>query len=117
MFTDVMRAYSRVRPIHACLISFDLVPDRLTRSQIQNIALHSKKDSPDLDVEGWLYAIRRLPDNITSTYVLFFTTVIPAQLCQPSLMEKKIITAVRPPDLGSCDHEISLCISDRAAAA
>lgn len=62
--------------------------------QIQNIALHSKKDAEELDVEGWMYAARRLPENITTTYVIFFTTVIPPQLCDPSIMDRKIITAV-----------------------
>lgn len=42
-----------------------------------------------------MYAVRRLPENVTTTYVIFFTTVIPPHLCDANIMERKIITAVR----------------------
>ena len=42
-----------------------------------------------------MYAARRLPENVTTTYVVFFTTVVPPQLCDAAIMDRKIVTAVR----------------------
>lgn len=37
-------------------------------------AIHSNLSSSNLDTDAWLYAIRRLPDNITSVHMILFST-------------------------------------------
>eukprot|EP01022_Parablepharisma_sp_SALTPOND_P016268 TRINITY_DN2362_c0_g1_i1.p2 TRINITY_DN2362_c0_g1~~TRINITY_DN2362_c0_g1_i1.p2 ORF type:complete len:925 (-),score=72.83 TRINITY_DN2362_c0_g1_i1:14366-17140(-) len=50
-----------------------------------NSALHPMCNSSDLDIDSWLYANRRLPNNITSTLVFFITTKCPEVLSHPDV--------------------------------
>jgi CRP-like cAMP-binding protein len=40
-------------------------------------AIHANLHSPQLDLEGWTYAIRRLPDTVTSTYTYLLSNHVP----------------------------------------
>lgn len=40
-------------------------------------AIHANLHSSELDIDGWTYAVRRLPDTITSTYVYLLASHIP----------------------------------------
>lgn len=63
----VRRAVSRDMDFSTVLASYrKMVP-----------AIHANLHSPNLDIEGWMYAVRRLPDTITSTYVYLLSNSIP----------------------------------------
>lgn len=53
-FAEIMKSYKRMEP-----------------------AIHAKLHSSELDTNGWMYAVRRLPDAITSTYVYLLSNTIP----------------------------------------
>lgn len=57
--------------------------------------LHPFALSPTLDTNAWLYAIRRLPQNVTSTLVFFITTKNPEVLSHPEV-SSPVKTASRP---------------------
>lgn len=58
-------------------------------------SLHPLCASTGLDVDGWLYSIRRLPSNITSTFIFFITTKTPDMLCHPDVANP-VSTSARP---------------------
>jgi hypothetical protein len=58
-------------------------------------AIHSGIRSPLIDTAGWLYAVRRLPSNLTSTFIFFISSTIPSAFLNESLLSKKIVTAGR----------------------
>jgi len=60
-----------------------------------NSCLHPHANSQELDWKAWLYAIRRLPNNITSTLVFFVTTKHPEILSHPDV-SMPIKTSSRP---------------------
>ena len=43
-------------------------------------ALHPLLNSPNLDISAWKYAIERLPENLTNTFVYHLTTCLPDML-------------------------------------
>ena len=45
-------------------------------AKIEN-CIHSKCNSPEIDTSAWLYAVRRLPDNITSTFCFDLGRALP----------------------------------------
>jgi hypothetical protein len=49
----------------------------------------------EIDTGAWLYAIRRLPANVTVTYVFLFLTQVPPIFLHPGLNNKKIVTSGR----------------------
>ena len=60
-------------------------------------AIHANLHSSELDIEGWTYAVRRLPDTITSTYVYLLANHIPMPFMHPKfdLSEVQVKTAAR----------------------
>lgn len=42
-----------------------------------NSSLHPRMSSPEIDISAWKYAIRRLPEDITTTFVFYGTTRLP----------------------------------------
>jgi CRP-like cAMP-binding protein len=60
-------------------------------------AIHAKVHSSALDIEGWTYAIRRLPDTITSTSVFLLSNSLPLPFMHPSfdLEEISVPSAAR----------------------
>ncbi len=59
-------------------------------------ALHPMCESTSLDVDAWLYANRRLPQNVTSTLVFFVTTKCPEILSHPDVALVSVKTSSRP---------------------
>ena len=67
-------------------------------------AIHARLHSPLLDIEGWTYAIRRLPDTVTCTYVYLLSNSVPlpfmnenfdlAQVSVPSASRRRLAFAV-----------------------
>jgi CRP-like cAMP-binding protein len=67
-------------------------------------AIHAKLHSSSLDIEGWTYAIRRLPDTVTSTYVYLLSNSVPmpfmhenfdlAEISVPSDARRRLAFAV-----------------------
>lgn len=53
-------------------------------------ALHQKIASPELDFAGWLYAVRRLPSNVTRTFVFVIARQIPPVFLHSGLSSKRI---------------------------
>ena len=51
-----------------------------------NSALHPHMRSADLDISSWMYAIRRLPANITECFCFFISTKCPELLSHPDIM-------------------------------
>jgi len=47
-------------------------------------AIHCNLHSSELDLEGWTYAVRRLPDSITSVYVYLLANHIPMPFMHPA---------------------------------
>ncbi|MEI8093350.1 MAG: cyclic nucleotide-binding domain-containing protein [Spirochaetales bacterium] len=63
-------------------------------------ALHPGLANLDaLDVEAFSYAIRRLPDNLTTTFAWYFTDDIPALYASPSELFPEIATVARRRDV------------------
>jgi len=58
-------------------------------------ALHPGIHSSEIDTGAWMYAIRRLPANITQVYLFMITTQVPATFLHPDLNLRKIVTAGR----------------------
>jgi CRP-like cAMP-binding protein len=60
-------------------------------------AIHAQLHSAALDIEGWTYAIRRLPDTITSTSVFLLSNSLPMPFMHPSfdLEEISVPSAAR----------------------
>jgi hypothetical protein len=63
--------------------------------KIIDSALHPHCNDSVIDTNSWLYANRRLPQNITSTMVFYVTTMCPEMLSHPDVV-KPIKTASRP---------------------
>lgn len=67
-------------------------------------AIHARLHSSALDIEGWTYAIRRLPDTVTSTYVYLLSNSVPmpfmhekfdlAEISVPSVARRRLAFAV-----------------------
>ena len=67
-------------------------------------AIHARLHSSELDIEGWTYAIRRLPDTVTSTYVYLLSNSVPmpfmdegfdlAEISVPSAARRRLAFAV-----------------------
>ncbi len=60
-----------------------------------NSSLHPNCNSPDLDIDAWLYSIRRLPANVTSTFIFHISTKAPDMLSHPDI-SLPIRTSARP---------------------
>ena len=58
-------------------------------------SLHPHCNDSAIDTSSWLYANRRLPQNITSTMVFYITTMCPEMLSHPDVVQP-IKTALRP---------------------
>jgi len=58
-------------------------------------ALHPGLNASALDLDALSYAVRRLPDNLTSTVSWFFTDDIPALYSQPGQLFAEVATAAR----------------------
>ena len=59
-------------------------------------ALHTHMNDPEtLDLEALSYAVRRLPENLTSTLAWYFTDDIPALYTDPSHLFPEVATAAR----------------------
>jgi len=67
----------------------------ISRYKLIESCLHPLCNSPDLDIDGWLYAIRRLPSNITSTFIFHISTKAPDMLSHPDI-SLPIRTSARP---------------------
>lgn len=72
---DLERLVSRYKKFHSCL--------------------HPDCNSATLDCVAWLYSIRRLPANITSTFIFFISTKTPDMLSHPNIA-MPIKTFARP---------------------
>lgn len=69
-------------------------------------AIHAQLHSSSLDIDGWMYAIRRLPDTVTSTYVYLLSNSVPmpfmhdqfdlAEISVPSAARRRLAFAVQP---------------------
>ena len=67
-------------------------------------AIHARLHSSTLDIEGWTYAIRRLPDTVTSTYVYLLSNSVPmpfmhenfdlAEILVPSVARRRLAFAI-----------------------
>eukprot|EP00826_Nyctotherus_ovalis_P017261 TRINITY_DN1506_c0_g2_i7.p1 TRINITY_DN1506_c0_g2~~TRINITY_DN1506_c0_g2_i7.p1 ORF type:complete len:688 (+),score=196.13 TRINITY_DN1506_c0_g2_i7:878-2941(+) len=57
--------------------------------------LHPLCNSTDIDTDSWLYANRRLPQNITSTLAFFITNKCPEMLAHPDIVTS-VNTISRP---------------------
>lgn len=58
-------------------------------------ALHRGVDAPEIDFDALLYATRRLPDNITGTFSIFATDVVPRLYADPDAAFTPVGTAAR----------------------
>jgi CRP-like cAMP-binding protein len=58
-------------------------------------AIHSRMDSHEIDTGGWAYAIRRLPENVTQTFVFLFSSSIPDIYLHPDLLVNMVPTVGR----------------------
>jgi len=58
-------------------------------------ALHPGLNDPALDLGALSYAVRRLPENLTSTLSWYFTDDIPALYTEPGQMFPEVATAAR----------------------
>ena len=59
-------------------------------------AIHPMASSEALDTSALSYAVRRLPDNITSTFAYLFTDSLPALYQDPDTAFQRISTKARP---------------------
>ena len=67
-------------------------------------AIHARLHSSALDIEGWTYAIRRLPDTVTSTYVYLLSNSVPmpfmhenfdlVEILVPSVARRRLAFAI-----------------------
>jgi len=57
--------------------------------------LHPLCNSPEIDTDSWLYANRRLPQNVTSTLAFFITNKCPEMLAHPDIVPS-VNTTSRP---------------------
>lgn len=58
-------------------------------------ALHAMMDSPELDIGGLSYALKRLPDNITQTFMWFLADDLPGIYEQPQRYFRAVPTDAR----------------------
>jgi hypothetical protein len=58
-------------------------------------ALHPGLNDADLDLDALSYAVKRLPDNLTSTLAWYFTDDIPALYTEPSRLFAEVTTSSR----------------------
>lgn len=60
-------------------------------------SIHARLHSTSLDIEGWTYAIRRLPDTVTCTYVYLLSNSVPMPFMNSNfdLAEISVPTASR----------------------
>jgi CRP-like cAMP-binding protein len=59
-------------------------------------AIHPRASAEELDTSALSYAVRRLPDNITSTFAYLFTDSLPALYQDPDKTFQHISTKARP---------------------
>jgi hypothetical protein len=60
-----------------------------------NSSLHPKCLLDEIDISSWLYAIRRLPSNVTKTFIFFVSTKFPDMLSHPEIV-MPIKSSARP---------------------
>jgi hypothetical protein len=58
-------------------------------------ALHQKMLDRVIDVDAWIYAIRRLPLNVTSNYVFLMCSEIPTIYLQKAILAKTVESSAR----------------------
>lgn len=58
-------------------------------------AIHGKMDRDEIDTGGWAYAIRRLPENVTQTFVFLLSSSIPDIYLHPGLLVNMVPTVGR----------------------
>ena len=79
-------------------------------------AIHANINSPELDVEGWTYAIRRLPDTVTHTYVYLLSSHVPMPFVHKSynLVGAHVKTVARRRQAYELDHgKLLVVLRDR----
>ena len=76
IFEDLERFVAIVRRAvaHESQMDFTAI---LTSYRRMTPAIHANLHSAALDIEGWTYSVRRLPDSITSTYVYLLAETVP----------------------------------------
>jgi hypothetical protein len=52
-------------------------------------------NSDEIDVAGWMYSIKRLPDNVTQTFVYLLSTAIPEIYLHPRLVATMVSSFTR----------------------
>lgn len=58
-------------------------------------ALHQKMLDRAIDVDAWIYAVKRLPLNITSTYIFLMCSEIPTIYLQKAVLSKSVESSAR----------------------
>lgn len=58
-------------------------------------ALHFGAGNSQIDFDGLLYAVRRLPENVTSTFAYLLTDDLPTEFSTPDQLFKNVVTAAR----------------------
>ncbi|MDF1667387.1 MAG: cyclic nucleotide-binding domain-containing protein, partial [Planctomycetota bacterium] len=58
-------------------------------------ALHPGVNRAEIDTGAWLYAIRRLPENLTKNYVMLLSRNLPLLLSRPDDIAEKVTTKAR----------------------
>ena len=103
LFQDISSFVALVQrgALEKSLLDFDAI---LASYRRMVPAIHARLHSPDLDIEGWIYVIRRLPDTVTSTYVYLLSNAVPmpfmhenfdlAEVSIPSSSRRRLAFAV-----------------------
>lgn len=58
-------------------------------------ALHPGVNRPEIDTGAWLYAARRLPENLTKNYVMLLSRNLPLLFSKPDEIAEKVVTKAR----------------------
>ena len=82
--------------VRQCRVAHEVDKEELiNRYKRIESCLHPLCNSTEIDVDGWLYAIRRLPSNVTSTFIFHISTKTPDMLSHPDI-SLPIHTSARP---------------------